>query len=55
MKRYGVYVEGLNESLIHKICDTHEEAEELKHTLEAQLLGAKVKVVDWEDHEKGAK
>ncbi len=55
MKRYGVWIEGFNESLIHKIYDTREEAEEAKRTLEAYMLGAKVKVCDWENPEKGVK
>ena len=48
MKRYGIFLEGFDESLVHAIVDTLQEAEDMKHTLEAQLLGAKVKVVSWE-------
>lgn len=49
MKTYGVTIKSFNESLLHNIYKTLEEAEEAKRTLEAQMLGAKVEIDSWDD------
>lgn len=53
MTKFSVTVKAFEESIwLHSSHETPEEAEGVRHTLEARMPGAKIRVVDWNDLKK---